>query len=82
MTDKNTTLGSDNEKPPISIGFNIVIIIATLIFPLIGIAMGFTYYRKDHPEEKKAGKRWLILGIVILLLNILLINLIAPSKNV
>ncbi len=82
MTDKNTTLVSNNEKPSVSIGFNIMIIIATLIFPLISIAMGFTYSRKDHPDEKKAGKRWLILGIVILLLNIFLINLIAPSKNV
>ncbi|MBX3616188.1 hypothetical protein [Nitrosomonas sp.] len=82
MIDKNNTITSNNEKPAVSIGFNMIIIIATLIFPVIGIAMGFTYYRKNHPDEKRAGKRWLILGIIMLLLNILFINLVAPQKNI
>ena len=50
------------------------IIVGTIIFPIIGIAMGYTYYRKYHPDAKKAGKNWLILGTIILLFNILLVN--------
>ncbi len=64
------------EKPVVSLGLNIVIIVATLVFPIVGIAMGYTYFRKDHPEAKKAGKNWLILGFAMLLVNVILINLV------
>lgn len=64
----------DREKPVVSIGLNIAVIVGTIIFPIIGIAMGYTYYRKDHPDAKRAGKNWLILGIIIFLANILLVN--------
>lgn len=63
-----------NEKPVVSMGLNIAIILSTLIFPVIGIAMGYTYLKKDHPDAKKAGKNWLILGSVMILVNILLVN--------
>jgi uncharacterized membrane protein YvbJ len=68
------TLTSDREKPVVSTGVNIAIIIGTIFFPVIGVAMGYTYMRKDHPEAKKAGKNWLILGLAMFLVNILLIN--------
>ena len=32
--------------------------------------MGFSYYRKDHPDAKKAGKIWMILGGIMVALNI------------
>ncbi|MCB1986611.1 MAG: zinc-ribbon domain-containing protein [Burkholderiales bacterium] len=64
-----------SEKPAVSPGLNIGIIIGTLIFPIIGIAMGFTYMRKPHPDAKKAGKTWLILGAIMLLINILIVSL-------
>lgn len=64
-----------NEKPAVSAGLNIVIIVGTIIFPIVGIAMGYTYYRKDHPDMKAAGKRWLMLGIIIFLVNILLVSI-------
>jgi hypothetical protein len=75
VSEKNSTHSSDTEKPVVSTGLNIGIIIGTIIFPVIGIAMGYTYFRKDHPDAKKAGKNWLILGLVMILVNILLINL-------
>ncbi|MDH5480036.1 MAG: hypothetical protein OEX11_04660 [Nitrosomonas sp.] len=64
-----------NDKPVVSSGLNIFIIIGTLILPIIGVIMGFTYLRKDHPEAKKAGKSWLILGGIMILVNIILINM-------
>ncbi|WP_293008445.1 hypothetical protein [Nitrosomonas sp.] len=64
-----------NEKPAVSAGLNIVIIVGTIIFPIVGIATGYTYYRKDHPDMKTAGKRWLMLGIIIFLVNILLVSI-------
>lgn len=64
----------DNKKPEVSLAFNMAIIIATIIFPIIGIAMGYTYIRKDHPDAKKAGRNWLVLGVVMFLVTILLVN--------
>ncbi len=66
---------SDKEQPVVSMGTNIAIIIGTIIFPVVGIAMGYTYLKKDHPDAKKAGKNWLILGLIVFLVEILLINL-------
>jgi|CXWL01.1.fsa_nt_gi hypothetical protein len=73
-TEKESDHSPESEKPVVSSGLNIAIIIGTIIFPIIGIAMGYTYYRKNHPDAKKAGKNWLILGIIIFLANILLVN--------
>jgi hypothetical protein len=63
-----------NEKPMVSMGLNIAIIIGTILFPVIGIAMGYTYYRKVHPGTKKVGRNWLILGAVMFLGHIMLVN--------
>ncbi|SOD16728.1 hypothetical protein SAMN06297164_0718 [Nitrosomonas ureae] len=63
-----------NEKPAVSTGLNIAIIVGTIIFPIVGIAMGYTYYRRDHPDMKTAGKNWLILGIIMFLVNILFVS--------
>ncbi|ALQ50002.1 hypothetical protein SAMN05421510_11044 [Nitrosomonas ureae] len=63
-----------NEKPAVSTGLNIAIIVGTIIFPIVGIAMGYTYYRRDHPDLKTAGKNWLILGIIMFLVNILFVS--------
>ncbi|SES82216.1 zinc-ribbon domain-containing protein [Nitrosomonas marina] len=62
-----------SEKPVVSPGLNIGIFIGTLILPIIGIAMGFTYMRKAHPDAKRAGKNWLIFGLVMMLINIAVI---------
>ena len=74
----NLNIQSDriaNEKPVVSQGLNIAIILGTLIFPIIGIAMGFTYMRKLHSDAQKVGKRWLILGIVMIIVYFLMIYL-------
>ncbi|SFK28435.1 hypothetical protein SAMN05216302_100391 [Nitrosomonas aestuarii] len=52
------------EKPVVSSGMYITIIVLSIFVPPIGIAMGFTYLRKIHPDAKKAGKVWLIWGIL------------------
>lgn len=73
-TEKESDNSLDSEKPVVSTGLNLTIIIGTIILPIIGIAMGYTYFRKDHPDAKKAGRNWLILGIIMFLANILLVN--------
>ncbi|MEK7778999.1 MAG: hypothetical protein AAB293_02895 [Pseudomonadota bacterium] len=60
----------NKDKPIVSTTLNIGVIIGTIIFPLVGLLMGFSYYRKDHPDAKKAGKIWMILGGIMVALNI------------
>lgn len=64
------------KKTGVSNGLYIGVMIATVIFPIIGVIMGFTYMRKEHPSAKKAGKSWLIVGTVMILFNIILISVI------
>ena len=73
-TEKKTDNSLGNEKTRVSAGLNITIIFGTVIFPVIGIAMGYTYYKKNSSDAKKAGKNWLILGVIMFLLNILLVS--------
>ena len=60
----------NKDTPVVSTTLNIGVIIGTIIFPLVGLLMGFSYYRKDHPDAKKAGKIWMILGGIMVALNI------------
>lgn len=60
----------NKDKPIVSTVLNIGVIIGTILFPLVGLLMGFAYYRKDHPDAKKAGKIWMILGGIMIALNI------------
>ena len=71
--EKNENI-SDNEKPVVSSGQNIAIIIGTILFPVIGVAMGYTFYKKDNPAAKKAGRTWLILGIIMFIVNISVVS--------
>lgn len=66
----------DTNVKRVSAGVNIGIIIGTILFPVIGVAMGYTYLKKDHPEERKAGRNWLILGVVMFIVNIMLVNML------
>ena len=74
MSEKENETSSTSEKPVVSAGVNLAIIIGTILFPLIGIAMGFTYLRKDDPAAKKAGRNWLILGVLMFIVNIVLVS--------
>ncbi|MBS0423968.1 MAG: hypothetical protein JSR71_05970 [Proteobacteria bacterium] len=75
MSEKENEISSPHEKPAVvSARINLAIIIGTILFPLIGIAMGFTYFRKDDPAAKKAGRNWLILGILMFIVNIVLVS--------
>ncbi|MCP5245380.1 MAG: zinc ribbon domain-containing protein [Burkholderiales bacterium] len=60
------------EKPVVSIGMYIVVILLSIPVPPIGIAMGYTYLRKAHPDAKNAGKIWLIWGAITLVTLVLL----------
>ena|SRR5687768_13747042 len=73
VSEKKSAYSSDEEKPVVSMGLNIAIIIGTIIFPVIGVAMGYAYFRKDHPDAKRAGRNWLIFGLIMFLVNILLV---------
>ena len=52
----------------ISTGFYMTIMIATLVFPLIGFIVGYTYMKKSSPAAKKAGKHWLSAGVSVILI--------------
>lgn len=41
----------------------IIMIIASIIIPLVGIIMGLIYMADPNPSKKAAGKTWLIVGI-------------------
>ncbi|MBI5752247.1 MAG: zinc ribbon domain-containing protein [Hydrogenophilales bacterium] len=43
-------------------GFNLGIILGSLLVPLLGIILGAMYINDPNPEKKKAGKRWLLTG--------------------
>lgn len=64
------------KKIGVSNGLYIGVMIATVIFPIIGVIMGFTYMRKDHPSAQKAGRNWLIVGAVMILFNIILLSVV------
>lgn len=74
MNEKENEIPSPQEKPAVSAGVNLAVIIGTILFPVIGIAMGFTYFRKDSPAAKKAGRNWLILGVLMFIVNIVLVS--------
>ena len=59
----------------VSNGFYIGVMIATVIFPIIGIIMGFTYLRKTHSSARKAGKSWLIVGSAIILAQVVVLSM-------
>ena len=59
----------------VSNGFYIGVMIATVIFPIVGIIMGFTYLRKVHPSARKAGKSWLIVGSAIILAQVVVLSM-------
>jgi uncharacterized membrane protein YvbJ len=59
--------------PSVTPAMKIGISIATLVIPLIGIVMGIIYMRDSQDSEKRAaGKLWLIIGIIVVILNLLI----------
>lgn len=80
-TTEKTEPTATNKKPSVPLWANILIYISTIVFPLIGIAMGFTYFRKEDPEMRRAGRNWLILGVVVLLINIALVSTIKKAES-
>ena len=74
IIDEKNENALNNENPVVSGGQNIAIIIGTILFPVIGIAMGYTFYRKDNPVAKKAGRNWLLLGILMFIVNISVVS--------
>ncbi|MDC8445163.1 MAG: zinc ribbon domain-containing protein [Nitrosomonas sp.] len=66
---------SMDSKPVVSAALYVAVITGTLIFPIIGVIMGFTYLRKTDPEARKIGKTWLAFGIVFLLIQVVLVIL-------
>jgi len=67
--------GQDAGEAVVSKKFFIGILIATAFIPLVGVVMGILYLRKELPEEKKAGKTWLITGIGFMILNAIILSM-------
>lgn len=71
----NSADSTSSDVKVVSNGFYIGVMIATVIFPIIGIIMGFTYLRKQHPSARKAGKSWLIVGSAIILAQVVVLSM-------
>ena len=54
--------------PVVSSGLNLVMVLLSLFLPLIGIIAGVVYMVQPEMEKKRAGKRWLIVSLVALVL--------------
>ena len=66
---------SVDSKPVVSAALYMAVITGSMIFPIVGVIMGFTYLRKIDPEARKIGKTWLTFGIVFLLIQVVLVIL-------
>lgn len=78
---KPAIANTPDKKPSVSLWINLTIYISSVFFPIIGIAMGFTYMRKEDPEMRKAGRNWLILGVFVLLIYIALVSTIKKAET-
>ncbi len=47
----------------VSSEMKVIMIIATIVIPLIGIIMGIVYMNSPDPGKKAAGRTWLLVGI-------------------
>lgn len=43
-------------------------LVASIVLPLVGIVVGIVYLLDENPEKKAAGKLWLIVGIVAMVI--------------
>ncbi|MBK1878900.1 caspase family protein [Pelagicoccus mobilis] len=52
--------------PPakVSSGFNLAMVLVSMLVPLAGLIVGLVYMVRSDQEEKKAGKRWVIVSCV------------------
>lgn len=53
-------------SPPltgVSSEMKVIMIIATIVIPLIGMIMGVIYMNSPDPGKKAAGRTWLLVGI-------------------
>lgn len=71
---KASRIVGESSKPPstnvaasekVSSGLNLLMIVLSLFIPLAGIVVGAIYMGRSNPEEARAGKRWLILSLVV-----------------
>jgi uncharacterized membrane protein YvbJ len=55
----------DTQSTPqiVSQEMKVIMIIASIIIPLVGVIMGLIYMADPNPSKKAAGKIWLIVGI-------------------
>ena len=50
----------------------VIVIVATVIIPLVGIIMGIVYMNSGDPGKKAVGRTWLLVGIGIMLVYCIL----------
>jgi drug/metabolite transporter (DMT)-like permease len=60
----------NDPQSPVSDGMKIGIAILSFFIPIVGIIMGLIYMNDAHPDKKAAGKLWLIVGGIMIVLNL------------
>lgn len=61
------------QETKVSTGMLVGIIILTIFIPLVGLIMGPIYMKDPSQAKKKAGKIWLWVGVVSLILNLMVL---------
>jgi thiol:disulfide interchange protein len=55
----------------------IIVIIATVVLPPIGIIMGIVYMNSADPGKKAAGRIWLLVGVGVAIVYCILSGLLS-----
>ncbi len=61
----------------VSSEMRIIMIIATVVLPLIGIVMGIVYMNSADPGKKAAGRIWLLVGVGVAIVYCILSGLLS-----
>lgn len=63
---------------PMSGGMKILLYLLSFFIPVVGFIVGFIYYTKPNPEERRIGKNCIILAVIAIIWPCLLCFLIIP----
>ncbi len=52
---------------PMSGGMKILLYLLSFFIPVVGFIVGFIYYTKPNPEERRIGKNCIILAVIAII---------------
>lgn len=61
----------NDPQSPVSDGMRVGIAILSFFIPIVGIIMGLIYMNDAHPDNKAAGKLWLMVGCIMIAVSLI-----------